>query len=83
MSVGLQGLGAARTKDQLVNALWDFRDSAYDSPDTWRAFDAEAFWQGLAASLEDGPTADETHVDVLVLAEAMIVAVQGALRNRN
>ncbi len=32
LTAGLQGLGAAQTKEQLVDALWDLRDSAYDEP---------------------------------------------------
>ncbi|NII66622.1 hypothetical protein FHR89_001702 [Cellulomonas uda] len=33
LSIGLQRLNAAQTKFQLVDALWDLRDSAYDTPE--------------------------------------------------
>ncbi|MFB8230654.1 hypothetical protein [Cellulosimicrobium sp. NPDC055967] len=58
---GMQRLAAARTKDQLVDAVWDLRDSAYDHPDSWKGFNAETFFQRLGealdtASVDSGPT---------------------------
>ena len=41
LALGLQRLGAARTKQQLVDALWDLRDSAYDQPPLWVALTGE------------------------------------------
>ncbi|MFF2830449.1 hypothetical protein ACFVSK_01670 [Cellulosimicrobium cellulans] len=53
--IGLRRLGAAQTKDQVVDALWDLRDSSYDHPERWNAFTAEAFFQRLAEELEAAP----------------------------
>jgi len=41
LSIGLKRLDVARTKGELVSALWDLRDSAYDMPERWTAFAAD------------------------------------------
>lgn len=75
LSIGLQRLDAAHTKDELVSALWDLRDSAYDTPEVWSAFAAEAFFQRLAGELEDAPADDKGQIAVLDFARAMRKAV--------
>jgi hypothetical protein len=55
--IGLQRLAAAQTKDHLIDAVWDLRDSAYDHPESWKGFTAEAFFQRLGEALE-GASAD-------------------------
>ncbi|MFF3065733.1 MULTISPECIES: hypothetical protein [unclassified Oerskovia] len=75
LSIALQRLDAARTKDELVGALWDLRDSAYDTPEVWSAFAAEAFFQRLAGELEDAPADDGGQISVPVFARAVKVAV--------
>ncbi|QGQ20477.1 hypothetical protein GC089_16395 [Cellulomonas sp. JZ18] len=52
-----QRLAAAETREQLVDALWDLRDSAYDHPEEWDAFTAETFFQCLAEELGEVPDA--------------------------
>jgi hypothetical protein len=50
---GLKCLDAAQTTDQLISALWDLRDSAYDQPERWSTFIAEDLLQRLTSELED------------------------------
>ena len=71
LSIELQRLDAAQTKDQLVEALWDLRDSAYDAPETWTAFTAERFLQVFTEELEQEPSGDEGQISVLALARAL------------
>ncbi|MFJ4108155.1 hypothetical protein [Oerskovia enterophila] len=75
LSIALQRLDAARTTDELVGALWDLRDSAYDTPELWSTFAAEAFFQRLAGELEDAPADDAGQLSVPVLARAVKSAV--------
>ncbi|MCC2322354.1 hypothetical protein [Cellulomonas xiejunii] len=64
-----QWLAAAKTKDQLVNAVWDLRDSAYDHPEEWTAFTAYTFFQCLAEELDAAPeTGGMVPVDLLARA---------------
>jgi len=69
--IALQRLHAARTKDQLVDALWDLRDSAYDSPEVWSQFNAEAFFQGLASEMDQVPADDSDRISALAIAQAL------------
>lgn len=71
LSIGLQRLDAAQTKDQLVDALWDLRDSAYDTPEVWAAFTALGFLQSLAGELDQESAGDEGQISVLLLARAL------------
>jgi hypothetical protein len=52
LTLGLQGLSDARTRQEFVEALWDLRDSAFDQPQAWKALTAETLLQALAESLE-------------------------------
>jgi hypothetical protein len=58
VTLGLQRLSDAGTKQEYLDALWDLRDSAFDRPQTWNAFTAETLLQALAESLQDAPTED-------------------------
>ncbi|MGI5190386.1 hypothetical protein ACQEVI_19785 [Promicromonospora sp. CA-289599] len=70
LGAGLRDLATAQTNEQLVDALWDLRDSAYDNPATWSDFTAEVFLQSLAAELEQdsGPLTTSTVVRALAKA---------------
>jgi len=70
-AIGLQRLAVAQTKDQLVNAIWDLRDSAYDHPEHWNAFTAEAIFQCLADELEAAPADEGIAVPADLLARAV------------
>jgi hypothetical protein len=58
VTLGLQRLSDAGTKEELLDALRDLRDSAFDHPQTWKALTAETLLQALAESLEDSPSED-------------------------
>jgi hypothetical protein len=55
---GLRWLREATTHDEVVNALWDLRDSAYDRPQSWHALTAETLFQALAETVAEGPADD-------------------------
>jgi hypothetical protein len=76
---GLQRLGAAETKEQLVDALWDLRDSAYDQPQAWTAMTAEKLLQALAEELEKAPPDDGGQTSIHVLACALEKALDPRL----
>jgi hypothetical protein len=69
--IGLQTLSSAKTKDQLVNAIWDLRDSAHDAPDGWAPFTAEVFFQCLGEELEREPADGGNAVAADLLARAV------------
>lgn len=71
LPIGLRLLSAAETKEQLINAVWDLRDSAYDAPDTWTAFSAEVFFQCLGEELERGSADGGSAVPADLLARAV------------
>ena len=71
LALGLQQLDVAQTKDELVEALWDLRDSAYDKPGVWSALTAEVVLQGLAHELEQMPAVDDGEIPVRVLARTL------------
>lgn len=58
LRLGLQRLDDARTTQEIVDALWDLRDSAFDEPQVWQALTAETLLQALAESLENAPAED-------------------------
>jgi hypothetical protein len=70
LSIGMKRLSVAQTKDELVDALWDLRDSACDTPEAWSGFTAEAFLQGLTGELDEAPAGDEDQISVLILSRA-------------
>ena len=72
-------LGAAETKQQLVDALWDLRDSAYDQPQLWIALTAETLLQGLAEELEQAPPDDGGQTSIRVFARALKKALDPRL----
>lgn len=39
------------SRADLVDAVWDLRDRAYDNPDPWERVNAQAFFQALAEAL--------------------------------
>jgi hypothetical protein len=79
LTLELQRLGAAKTKQQLVDALWDLRDSAYDQPQVWTALTAETLLQALAEELEQAPPEDEGQTSIHVLARALKKALDPQL----
>jgi hypothetical protein len=46
-------LRAAKTSDEILDALWDLRDSAYDHPQSWHALTAETLFQALAETVAE------------------------------
>lgn len=79
LTLGLARLGAAATKQQLVDALWDLRDSAYDQPQAWRALTAEMLLQALAEELEQAPLDDGDQTSIHVIARAFEKALDPRL----
>lgn len=71
LGAGLRDVAAAQTNEQLVDALWDLRDSAYDDPEAWSDFTAEAFLHGLAVELEQDSGSLTTSAVVRALARAI------------
>jgi hypothetical protein len=69
---GLQNLRDAASRDDVLNAVWDLRDSAYDRPQSWSVLTAETFLQALAEAVEDAPADDrEWQVANRLLARAL------------
>jgi hypothetical protein len=79
LGLGLQRLGVAETKQQLVDALWDLRDSAYDQPHVWTALTADTLLQALAEELEQAPPDDGGQTSIHVLARAFQKALDPRL----
>jgi hypothetical protein len=79
MTLGLQRLGAAETKQQLVDALWDLRDSAYDQPQVWTSLTAETLLQALAEELDQAPLDDGGQTSIHVFARAFEKALDPRL----
>jgi hypothetical protein len=79
VALGLQRLGAAETKHQLVDALWDLRDSAYDQSQVWTALTAETLLQALAEELEQALPDDSGQISIHVLARAFEKALDPRL----
>jgi hypothetical protein len=78
LALGLQRLGAAETKQQLVDALWDLRDSAYDQPQAWGGLTVETLLQALAEELEEAP-GDGGQTSIPVLARVLEKALDPRL----
>lgn len=66
--VGLEKLRSVESRDKLIEAMWDLRDSAYDEPGSWTGLTAETFFQALAEALEDEPPERDAVVESGVLA---------------
>jgi hypothetical protein len=79
LTLGLQRLGAAETRQQLVDALWDLRDSAYDQPQVWTTLTAETLLQALAEELEQATPDDGGQTSIPVLARAFEKALDPRL----
>jgi hypothetical protein len=79
LTLGLQRHGAAETKKQLIDALWDLRDSAYDQPQVWTALTAETVLQALAEELERAPLDDSGQTSIHVFARAFEKALDPRL----
>ena len=82
LTLGLQRLGAAETKQQLVDALRDLRDSAYDQPMVWTALTAEALLQALAEEFAQALPDDGGQTSIHVLASAFEKALDPWLSGR-
>jgi hypothetical protein len=82
LTLGLQRLGAAETKQQLVDVLWDLRDSAYDEPQVWTALTAATLLQALAEELEQAPPDGGGQTSIHVLARAFETALDPRLSDR-
>jgi hypothetical protein len=48
----------ATTRGEVLNALWNLRDSAFDRPQSWQALTAETLLQALAETIENIPADD-------------------------
>jgi hypothetical protein len=70
-SVGLEKLRSVETREKLIEAIWDLRDSAYDEPEAWTHLTAETFFQALAEALEEDHSQGEAAVASDVLAHAI------------
>ena len=68
MEFGLHRLAAAQTKEALVDALWDLRDSAYDEPASGTDLRPLEILQGLAQELDQASADDQIPVRVLAAA---------------
>ena len=79
LTLGLQRLGVAETKQQLVDALWDLRDSAYDQPPVWTALTAETLLQTLAEELDQTPPDDGGQTSIRALARVFEKALDPRL----
>ncbi|WP_369374648.1 hypothetical protein AB1046_09515 [Promicromonospora sp. Populi] len=80
LALGLQRLDAAQTNNELVEALWDLRDSANDQSAVWSALTAEVVLQGLAYELEQTSADDDGEIPVRVLAQVLGKALDPRLR---
>jgi hypothetical protein len=61
----------ATTRGEVLNALWNLRDSAFDRPQSWQALTAETLLQALAETIENIPADDrDLPVANLLLARA-------------
>ncbi|HOA59720.1 MAG TPA: hypothetical protein PLZ83_15215 [Dermatophilaceae bacterium] len=69
--VGLEKLRSVETREKLIEAIWDLRDSAYDEPETWTDLTAETFFQALAEALEEDHSEGGPVVASDVLARAI------------
>ncbi|GAA2443215.1 hypothetical protein [Agromyces soli] len=81
---GLKRLDAAQTTEQLIDALWDLRDSAYDEPERWRTFTAEDLLQRLTSALErDDAVEPAIEVPAPALGQALARALDPQPRDRS
>lgn len=74
---GLHRLRDATARDEVLGALWDLRDLAFDHPESWHALTAETLFQALAETLEEVPADDREWLAVnrlLARAIAHVVA---------
>ena len=60
----MQRLLAAHTRQQLIAAVWDLRDSAYADPHLWHPLSAERLFQCLGDEL-DSSTIDADNVALI------------------
>jgi hypothetical protein len=79
LTLWLQRLGAAQTKQQLVDAVWDLRDLAYDHPELWTALTPLTLLQGLGEELEDAPPDDGGQTSIHVFARVFAKALDPRL----
>jgi hypothetical protein len=69
-------LGDAKARDEILNAAWDLRDSAYDAPESWHALTAESLFQALAEAIDRGPAEDR---DWLMAGRLLAAVIEDAL----
>lgn len=69
--VGLEKLRSVETREKLIEAIWDLRDSAYDEPEAWTNLTAETLFQALAKALEEDHSEGGPVVASNVLARAI------------
>ncbi|MFK4728815.1 hypothetical protein ROT00_03940 [Agromyces mediolanus] len=79
---GLKRLDAAQTTDQLISALWDLRDSAYDEPERWSTFTAEDLLQRLTSELDDDAVEPAVEIPVPALGQALARALDPRPRDQ-
>ncbi len=60
---------------QLVDALWDLRDSAYDEPEAWAALTPLTLLQGLGEEFEAAPHDGGSQIPIPVFASALAKAL--------
>ncbi|MCM3658049.1 hypothetical protein M3147_12380 [Agromyces mediolanus] len=81
---GLKRLDAAQTTEQLIDALWDLRDSAYDEPERWSTFTAEELLQRLTSELDrDDAVKPAVEIPVPELGQALARALDPHPRDRS
>ena len=80
LDFGLQRLGAAETLAQLIDGVWDLRDSAFDSPGVWTELTPLALFQALAEELERAPQHDDVQVSTQFLGRVFARALDPRTR---
>jgi len=80
---GLKRLDAAQTTKQLIDALWDLRDSAYDAPERWSTFTAADLLQRLTSELDrDDAVQPAIEIPVPELGQALARALDPRPRDQ-
>lgn len=52
----VERLRSSTARDDVINAIWDLRDLAYDHPKSWHGFTAELLFQALAEEADRAPS---------------------------
>jgi hypothetical protein len=52
----IERMRLSSTRSDVVDAIWDLRDLAYDHPKSWQGFTAELLFQALAEEADRAPS---------------------------